>query len=65
MSSGKLWGGRFAETTHSLVERFSESVSFDARLWRHDILASQAHARMLGRVGVIFGGNSKTTVGVA
>jgi argininosuccinate lyase len=53
MSSGKLWGGRFAETTHSLVERFSESVSFDARLWRHDILASQAHARMLGRVGVL------------
>jgi argininosuccinate lyase len=53
MSSGKLWGGRFAESTHGLVERFTESVSFDARLWRHDIRGSQAHARMLGRVGVL------------
>ena len=49
----KLWGGRFAETTSALVERFSESVSFDARLWRQDIRGSLAHARMLGRVGVL------------
>ena len=51
--SQKLWGGRFAETTSALVERFSESVSFDARLYRQDIRGSQAHARMLGKVGVL------------
>ncbi|MDN5872865.1 MAG: argininosuccinate lyase [Sinobacteraceae bacterium] len=49
----KLWGGRFAEGTDALVEAFSESVSFDARLWRQDIAGSTAHARMLGRVGVL------------
>ena len=56
MTSGrnsKLWGGRFSESTSDLMEAFSESVSFDARLFRHDILGSQAHARMLQEVGVL------------
>jgi len=50
---GKLWGGRFAESTDALVEAFSESVSFDQRLWRQDIAGSTAHARMLTHVGVL------------
>ena len=29
----KLWGGRFAEGTDALVEAFSESVSYDQRLY--------------------------------
>jgi argininosuccinate lyase len=49
----KLWGGRFAENTDTLVEAFSESVSFDRRLWRQDIAGSTAHARMLAHVGVL------------
>ncbi|HEY1077885.1 MAG TPA: argininosuccinate lyase [Fontimonas sp.] len=49
----KLWGGRFAESTSALVEQFSESVSFDARLYRQDIAGSKAHARMLHKVGVL------------
>jgi len=49
----KLWGGRFAEGTDVLVEAFTESVSFDRRLWRQDIAGSQAHARMLAKVGVL------------
>ncbi|NKF22039.1 argininosuccinate lyase [Solimonas marina] len=49
----KLWGGRFVESTSALVEKFSESVSFDARLYRQDIAGSKAHARMLGKVGVL------------
>ncbi len=49
----KLWGGRFTEGTDRLVEAFSESVSFDARLYRHDIEGSLAHARMLAHVGVL------------
>ncbi len=51
--SDKLWGGRFAEATSSLVERFTESVSFDRRLYRHDIAASRAHAQMLAKIGVL------------
>ena len=52
-AADKLWGGRFAESTDALVEAFSESVSFDRRLWKQDIAGSRAHARMLAKVGVI------------
>ena len=53
--AAKLWGGRFAESTDALVEQFSESVSYDQRLYRHDIRGSIAHARMLAKVGVLSG----------
>ena len=49
----KLWAGRFAEPTDVLVERFTESVSFDRRLAKHDIRGSIAHATMLAEVGVL------------
>ena len=44
----KLWGGRFEGKTDELIERLNNSLIFDARLWRHDIQGSIAHARMLG-----------------
>ncbi len=49
----KPWGGRFSAATDSFVETFTESVSFDRRLYRHDIMGSIAHVRMLAKVGVI------------
>ena len=49
----KLWAGRFTEPTDALVERFTESVSVDHRLARHDIRGSIAHATMLAEVGVL------------
>ena len=49
----KLWAGRFAEPTDALVERFTESVSFDRRLAKHDIRGSIAHATMLAEAGVL------------
>ena len=49
----KPWSGRFSADTDSFVEEFTESVSFDRRLWRHDIDGSMAHARMLARTGVL------------
>ena len=49
----KLWGGRFEGATDSLVEALGESVSFDARLAPWDIRGSLAHARMLGKCGII------------
>ena len=51
--SAKLWAGRFNEPTDALVERFTESVSFDRRLAKHDIRGSIAHAAMLAEVGVL------------
>ena len=49
----KLWGGRFEKDTAPLVEAFSESVSFDRRLYREDIGCSVAHAQMLCKSGLI------------
>jgi len=49
----KAWGGRFASRTHSIAEKFSESVSFDRRLYREDIRGSIAHVKMLRETGII------------
>jgi argininosuccinate lyase len=51
----KTWGGRFTSDTDNRVEAFTESISLDCRLYRHDIQASQAHARMLAEVGLLTG----------
>jgi len=51
--SQKTWGGRFDGGTDARVEQFTESISIDRRLYRHDVIASQAHARMLAEVGLI------------
>jgi argininosuccinate lyase len=49
----KPWSGRFSQDTDGLVESFTESVSFDQRLYREDIEGSIAHARMLAKAGII------------
>lgn len=50
----KLWGGRFEENVTDAVEKFTESISFDKALYKHDIMGSRAHASMLARqVGYI------------
>jgi len=45
--------GRFAHGPGADVARFTESVSFDRRLWQHDILGSLTHAAMLRKIGVL------------
>jgi len=49
----KLWGGRFQKETAGEAASFLNSISFDCRLYREDIQGSIAHARMLGRQGII------------
>jgi argininosuccinate lyase len=49
----KAWGGVFDEATDRRVEEFTESVSFDRRLYAQDIAGSIAHAQMLAKVGLI------------
>lgn len=51
--TGKRWSGRFSAATDEFVEQFTESVSFDRRLYHFDILASVAHANGLAKAGVI------------
>ena len=45
--------GRFARNPGADATQFTESVSFDWRLWRQDILGSLAHAAMLRKIGVL------------
>ena len=52
-SVAKAWGGRFSQATDALVEAFTESISFDHRLYEVDIRGSRAHATMLAAVGLI------------
>jgi argininosuccinate lyase len=45
--------GRFAGGPGADVAEFTESISFDWRLWKQDIAGSIAHATMLRRIGVL------------
>ena len=49
----KAWGGVFDEATDRRVGQVTESVSFDRRLYAHDIRGSVAHAQMLCKVGLL------------
>ena len=49
----KLWGGRFSKNTDSEVNDFNSSIRFDQRMYRQDITGSIAHAKMLGKCGII------------
>jgi argininosuccinate lyase len=49
----KAWGGVFQVPTDRRVEKFTESVSFDRRLYAQDIIGSIAHAQMLAQVGLL------------
>ena len=48
-----LWGGHFASDPAPLMAKINASISFDKRLWPHDIVGSKAHATMLAAQGII------------
>lgn len=48
-----MWKGRFAEEQSDLLKSFSESISFDWRLYKHDIAGSIAYAEALVRSGIL------------
>jgi argininosuccinate lyase len=48
-----MWGGRFSLSPAAIMEEINASIDFDKRLWRHDIVASKAHAAMLAETGII------------
>ena len=49
----KLWGGRFQKNTDKKVDDFNSSIRFDKRMYAQDIKGSIAHAKMLGKQGII------------
>ena len=53
MEKKKLWCGRFSRPTEKGIEEFTESISFDKRLYKYDIEGSIAHAKMLSKIGVL------------
>jgi argininosuccinate lyase len=48
-----MWTGRFQQQTAALLQSYSESISFDWRLWRHDIEGSIAHSAALEKAGLL------------
>jgi argininosuccinate lyase len=48
-----MWKGRFSQPTSQLVQAFGESVSYDWRLYAHDIRGSIAHAKGLEKAGIL------------
>jgi argininosuccinate lyase len=49
----KLWGGRFAAQTDSLMEEFGASLASDSRLAPFDLKVCRAHVTMLGETGAL------------
>ena len=48
-----MWTGRFSQPTADLVLQYGESVSYDWKLYEHDIAGSIAHARAQLRAGML------------
>jgi len=48
-----MWQGRFQQKPAELLQSYSESISFDWRLWKYDILGSIAHSAALEKAGLI------------
>ena len=51
--NGALWGGRFEASPEAFTQSFGASLSVDKRMWKSDITASIAHAKMLGKCNII------------
>jgi len=51
--SQPLWHGRFSSGPAEELLAFTESLSFDKRLWKDDIAGSLAHVRGLGHAGIL------------
>src|SRR5271155_3117421 len=51
--SKALWGGRFTTDAAERLRDYTQSVSFDWQLYRHDIAGSIAHAKMLAHIRVL------------
>src|SRR5438045_3211346 len=58
----KSWQARIGDASDALAASFVESISYDRRLYKHDIAGSVAHATMLAKVGLISDGERAAIV---
>lgn len=49
----RMWKGRFSQNTADLVQQYGESISYDWRLFPHDVRGSIAHARAQKNAGLL------------
>lgn len=49
----KLWSGRFSEDTAEAVQKYTESISYDYRLFPYDIKLNITYAEALQKAGVL------------
>lgn len=52
-TSPQPWSQRFESALHPAIARFNASIGFDIRLIEYDLTGSQAHAKMLGKTGIL------------
>ncbi|HEY1545795.1 MAG TPA: argininosuccinate lyase [Xanthobacteraceae bacterium] len=60
--SNKMWGGRFSAQPDAVMAEINASIDVDRKLFRQDIAASQAHAEMLAKQGIISTQDAKKIV---
>src|SRR5215471_6401554 len=60
--SNKMWGGRFSAQPDAVMAEINASIDVDRKLYRQDIAASKAHARMLAKRGIISAQDAKKIV---
>jgi argininosuccinate lyase len=53
MNQQQTWSQRFESALHPAIARFNASIGFDIELIEYDLTGSQAHAKMLAKVGII------------
>ncbi|MBC6419536.1 MAG: argininosuccinate lyase [Prochloron sp. SP5CPC1] len=53
MTEKKTWSDRFESALHPAIARFNASIGFDIQLLEYDLTGSVAHAKMLGKTGII------------
>ncbi len=61
-NANKMWGGRFDSKPSDLMQAINQSITFDKLLYKQDIRASKAHAKMLGATGIISADESKKII---
>ena len=59
----KMWQGVTDANTNKAADDFNASIRFDQRMFAQDILGSVAHAKMLGKQGIISPEEAETLVG--
>ncbi len=60
--SNQMWGGRFESKASDIMQKINQSISFDKKLYKQDIFGSIAHAKMLGKVGILSNDESKKII---